>query len=83
MFGPDDSHLIDVKALRDSLALPSSDTEQPHADSNNSTKADIIARLTVLKNEGMQRSESVRKAAKELGVPKSIVYDIALKITWT
>ncbi len=42
------------------------------------TETDAAARVTQLMQEGLSRKDAVKQAAKELGLPKNVVYDIAL-----
>ena len=43
------------------------------------TETDAAARVSQLMQEGLSRKDAVKQAAKELGLPKNVVYDIALK----
>ena len=43
------------------------------------TETDAAARVAQLMQEGLSRKDAVKQAAKELGLPKNVVYDIALK----
>ena len=43
------------------------------------TAADAAQRVRQLMEEGMSRKDAVKQAAKELDLPKNVVYDIALK----
>ena len=43
------------------------------------TETDAAARVAQLIEEGMSRKDAVKQTAKELGLPKNVVYDIALK----
>ena len=43
------------------------------------TETDAAARVAQLMDEGLSRKDAVKQAAKELGLPKNVVYDIALK----
>ena len=43
------------------------------------TETDAAARVAQLLEEGMSRKDAVKQTAKELGLPKNVVYDIALK----
>ena len=43
------------------------------------TETDAAARGAQLMEEGMSRKDAVKQTAKELGLPKNVVYDIALK----
>ena len=43
------------------------------------TETDAAARVTQLIEEGLSRKDAVKQTAKELGLPKNVVYDIALK----
>ena len=42
------------------------------------TETDAAARVAQLMQEGLSRKDAVKQAAKELGLPKNVVYDIAL-----
>ncbi|MBQ2854190.1 MAG: 16S rRNA (cytidine(1402)-2'-O)-methyltransferase [Oscillospiraceae bacterium] len=43
------------------------------------TETDAAARVMQLMEEGLTRKDAVKQTAKELGLPKNVVYDIALK----
>ena len=43
------------------------------------TEVDAAARLTQLLEQGLSRKDAVKQTAKELGLPKNVVYDIALQ----
>ena len=43
------------------------------------TETDAAARVAQLMEAGLSRKDAVKQAAKELGLPKNVVYDIALK----
>lgn len=43
------------------------------------SETDAAARVAQLIAEGVSRKDAVRQTAKELGLPKNVVYDIALK----
>lgn len=43
------------------------------------SETDAAARVAQLMEEGMSRKDAVKQTAKELGLPKNVVYDIALK----
>ena len=45
------------------------------------TETDAAARVAQLMEEGMSRKDAVKQTAKELGLPKNVVYDIALQET--
>ena len=45
------------------------------------TQTDAAARVAQLMEEGLSRKDAVKQTAKELGLPKNVVYDIALKET--
>ena len=49
--------------------------EQPAA-----TEDDAIARVKALMEQGLSRKDAVKQAAKELGLPKNVVYDAALNM---
>ena len=42
---------------------------------------DAAARVTQLMAQGLSRKDAVKQAAKELNLPKNVVYEIALKLT--
>ena len=43
------------------------------------TETDAAARVAQLMEEGLSRKDAVKQTAKELGLPKNVVYDIALQ----
>ncbi len=43
------------------------------------TETDAAARVAQLIAEGLSRKDAVKQTAKELGLPKNVVYDIAIK----
>ena len=43
------------------------------------SETDAAARVAQLMEEGFSRKDAVKQTAKELGLPKNVVYDIALK----
>ncbi len=43
------------------------------------TADDAVARVAALMEDGLSRKDAVRQAAKELGLPKNVVYDAALQ----
>ena len=43
------------------------------------TETDAASRVAQLMEEGLSRKDAVKQTAKELGLPKNVVYDIALK----
>ena len=43
------------------------------------TETDAAARVQQLMEDGLSRKDAVKQTAKELGLPKNVVYDIALK----
>ena len=45
------------------------------------TETDAAALVAQLMENGLSRKDAVKQAAKELGLPKNVVYDIALKET--
>ena len=57
------------------LIVAGAPTEQQEAPS----ETDAAARVSQLMAEGVSRKDAVKQAAKELGLPKNVVYDIALK----
>ena len=42
------------------------------------SETDAAARVAQLMEEGLSRKDAVKQTAKELGLPKNVVYDIAL-----
>ena len=57
------------------LIIAGAPAEQQEAPS----ETDAAARVSQLMAEGVGRKDAVKQAAKELGLPKNVVYDIALK----
>ena len=57
------------------LIVAGAPAEQQEAPS----ETDAAARVSQLIAEGVSRKDAVKQAAKELGLPKNVVYDIALK----
>lgn len=57
------------------LIVAGAPAEQQEAPS----ETDAAARVSQLMAEGISRKDAVKQAAKELGLPKNVVYDIALK----
>ena len=57
------------------LIVAGAPAEQQEAPS----ETDAAARVSQLMAEGVSRTDAVKQAAKELGLPKNVVYDIALK----
>ena len=57
------------------LIVAGAPAEQQEAPS----ETDAAARVSQLVAEGVSRKDAVKQAAKELGLPKNVVYDIALK----
>ena len=45
------------------------------------TEDDAAARVAALMEEGLSRKDAIKQTAKELDLPKNVVYDIALKET--
>ena len=43
------------------------------------TVEDAVARAEALMETGMSRKDAARQAAKELGLPKNVIYDATLK----
>ena len=43
------------------------------------TEADAVARVNALMEQGLSRKDAIRQAAKELDLPKNVVYDAALR----
>ena len=52
----------------------------PAAEKVMATPADAAARVAQLMEEGLSRKDAVKQAAKELDLPKNVVYDAALSI---
>ena len=50
----------------------------PEAEKTVATAADAAARVAQLMEEGLSRKDAVKQAAKELDLPKNVVYDAAL-----
>ena len=44
------------------------------------TESDAAARVSALMEEGLSRKDAIKQTAKELDLPKNVVYDAALKI---
>ena len=44
------------------------------------TDTDAAARVAQLMAEGLSRKDAVKQTAKELNLPKNIVYDVALNV---
>ena len=44
------------------------------------TLEDAVAQVLALMEEGMSRKDAVKQTAKELNLPKNVVYDAALNI---
>lgn len=57
------------------LIVAGAPAEQQEAPS----ETDAAARVSQLMAEGVSRKDAVKQAAEELGLPKNVVYDIALK----
>ncbi len=51
----------------------------PEAPKETATQGDAAARVAQLMAEGLSRKDAVKQAAKELDLPKNVVYDAALK----
>ncbi|MDD5864215.1 MAG: 16S rRNA (cytidine(1402)-2'-O)-methyltransferase [Firmicutes bacterium] len=51
----------------------------PEVKKETATEGDAAARVAQLMAEGISRKDAVKQAAAELGLPKNVVYDIALK----
>lgn len=58
----------------------SSSTNSGQTQNPNDRKQQIVSALQKLRSEGCMRSEAVKIVAKNDQLPKSIVYDLALKI---
>ena len=50
----------------------------PAAEKEKATPADAAARVAQLMDEGLSRKDAIRQTAKELELPKNVVYDAAL-----
>ena len=44
------------------------------------TESDAAARVAQLMSEGLSRKDAVKQTAKELSLPKNVVYDAALAL---
>ena len=53
----------------------------PAAPKETASETDAAARVAQLIAEGLSRKDAVKQTAKELDLPKNVVYDIALKDT--
>ena len=51
----------------------------PAAEKETATEGDAAARVAQLIAQGLSRKDAVKQTAKELDLPKNVVYDIALK----
>ena len=51
----------------------------PEVKKETATEGDAAARVAQLMAQGVSRKDAVRQTAAELGLPKNVVYDIALK----
>ena len=51
----------------------------PEQEKEVATEADAVARVQQLMDEGLSRKDAVKQTAKELNLPKNVVYDAALK----
>ncbi len=57
------------------LVVAGAPAEEKHA----ASETDAAARVVQLMSEGLSRKDAVKQTAKELDLPKNVVYDIALK----
>jgi 16S rRNA (cytidine1402-2'-O)-methyltransferase len=44
------------------------------------TEEDVTVRIAQLLQQGVSRKDAIKQTAKELGLPKNVVYDAALKM---
>ena len=44
------------------------------------TEGDAVARVKALMEQGLSRKDAVKQAAKELNLPKNVVYDASLNM---
>ena len=51
----------------------------PAEEKEAASETDVASRVAQLMAEGLSRKDAVKQTAKELGLPKNVVYDIALK----
>ena len=51
----------------------------PEREKETATEEDAVARVQQLMEEGLSRKDAVKQTAKELNLPKNVVYDAALK----
>ena len=51
----------------------------PEVQKETATESDAAARVQQLVDEGMSRKDAIKQTAKELNLPKNVVYDAALK----
>ena len=51
----------------------------PEAEKETATEEDAAARVAQLMEEGLSRKDAVKQTARELNLPKNVVYDAALK----
>ncbi len=58
------------------LVLAGAEPEVPEA----ATETDAAARVAQLMEEGLSRKDAIKQTAKELNLPKNVVYDAALKL---
>ena len=52
----------------------------PEAEKEAASESDVAARLQQLMAEGLSRKDAVKQAAKELDLPKNVVYDVSLTL---
>ena len=55
----------------------------PAEEKDTPSETDAIARVAQLMEQGFSRKDAVKQTAKELDLPKNVVYDLALKDTGT
>ena len=55
----------------------------PAEEKDTPSETDAIARVAQLMEQGLSRKDAVKQTAKELDLPKNVVYDLALKDTGT
>lgn len=72
------------QTVRDELA---SDDIQPEpintaTSDDKDLKSMVTAALEGRREAGMKRSQAAREVAQQLNAPKSVVYDMALKLPW-
>ena len=68
-----------VDAPQEDKAPAKEETAQKPEEKPAATPEDAAARVAELMEAGMSRKDAVKQTAKELDLPKNVVYDIALK----